>query len=127
MKEVKKLFSKFITGMKPFINKVKSLFRPIKKILKSSIKKISYIYEKANSKNKYVEPIVVIGTSCLLSLIMILSIKGFTTVEEVNIAINSGEYLYYQNEYDKAIEEYKKMKVLIKEIYEQIYNGKGDK
>ena len=109
MKEVKKLFSKFITGMKPFINKVKSLFRPIKKILKSSIKKISYIYEKANSKNKYVEPIVVIGTSCLLSLIMILSIKGFTTVEEVNIAINSGEYLYYQNEYDKAIEEYKKM------------------
>lgn len=25
------------------------------------------------------------------------------------------------------IEEYKRMKVLIKEIYEQIYNGKGDK
>ena len=25
------------------------------------------------------------------------------------------------------IEEYKKMKVLIKEIYEQVYNGKGDK
>lgn len=25
------------------------------------------------------------------------------------------------------IEEYKRMKVLIKEIYEQVYNGKGDK
>lgn len=25
------------------------------------------------------------------------------------------------------IEEYKRMKILIKEIYEQVYNGKGDK
>ena len=25
------------------------------------------------------------------------------------------------------VEEYKRMKILIKEIYEQVYNGKGDK
>lgn len=109
MKEVKGLFSKFKTHLKPFFNKVKSLFKPVNKALKSSMKKISYLYKKANSKNKYVEPLFVISTSCLLVLIMIISIKSFTTVEEVNIANNSAEYLYYENENDKAIEEYRKM------------------
>ncbi|MFU7514920.1 tetratricopeptide repeat protein [Clostridium sp. HCS.1] len=109
MKEVKGLFSKFKTRLKPFFNKVKSLFKPVNKALKSSMKKISYLYKKANSKNKYVEPLFVISTSCLLVLIMIISIKSFTTVEEVNIASNSAEYLYYENENDKAIEEYRKM------------------
>lgn len=109
MKEVKGLFSKFKTSLKPFFNKVKSLFKPVNKALKSSMKKISYLYKKANSKNKYVEPLFVISTSCLLVLIMIISIKSFTTVEEVNIASNSAEYLYYENENDKAIEEYRKM------------------
>lgn len=109
MKEVKGLFSKFKTNLKPFFNKVKSLFKPVNKALKSSMKKISYLYKKANSKNKYVEPLFVISTSCLLVLIMIISIKSFTTVEEVNIANNSAEYLYYENENDKAIEEYRKM------------------
>lgn len=109
MKEVKELFSKFNRGLKPFFNKIKSVFKPIYKTLNNSFKKISHKYKKANSKNKYVEPIVIIGTSCLLVLIMVLSIKNFTTVEEVNIASNSAEYLYYENKYDGAIEEYKKM------------------
>ncbi len=109
MKEVKNLFSKFKAGLKPFFNKVKSIFRPINKSLKSIMKKIVYIYKKVNAKNKYVEPIFVISISCLLVLIMIVSIKSFTTVEEVSITTNSAEYLYYENEYDKAIEEYKKM------------------
>lgn len=109
MKEVKELFLKFNGALKPFFRKVKSLFKPINKVLKISMKKISYIYKKANSKNKYVEPFFVIGISCLLVLIMIISIKSFTIVEEVNITNNSAEYLYYENEYEKAIEEYKKM------------------
>ena len=109
MKEVKGLFTKFETYLKPFFNKVESLFKPITKALKDSIKKISSLYKKANSKNKYVEPLFVISTSCLLVLIMIISIKSFTTVEEVNITSNSAEYLYYKNENDKAIEEYRKM------------------
>ncbi len=109
MKEVKGLFSKFKTNLKPFFNKVESIFKPINKALKSIIKKLSYLYKKANSKNKYVEPIFVISTSCFLVLIMIVSIKSFTTVEQVSIASNSGEYLYYDNKNDKAIEEYRKM------------------
>lgn len=109
MKEVKELFSKFNKVLKPFFNKVKSVFKPICKTLNNSFRKISHKYKKANSKNKYVEPIVIIGTSCLLVLIMVLTIKNFTTVEEVNITSNSAEYLYYENKYDDAIEEYKKM------------------
>ncbi|MBE6054011.1 MAG: hypothetical protein E7212_08900 [Clostridium sartagoforme] len=109
MKEVRGLFSKFNRGLKPFINKVKVSFKRISDILKSSLKKIAYKYKKANSKNKYVEPIVIIGTSCLLVLVMLVSIKSFTTVEEVNITNNTAEYLYYENKYDEAIAEYKKM------------------
>lgn len=109
MKEVKKLFSKLNTGVKTFFNKVKSIFKSINKPIKSGIKKISNIYRKANSKNKYVEPIVIIGTSCLLVLLLILSIRNFTIGEEVNITRNAAEYLYYGNEFDKAVKEYKKM------------------
>ena len=76
---------------------VKKLFSKLNMVLKSF------------SKNKYMEPVFVITASCLLVFAMIIPIKRFTTVEEVNITSNSAEYLYYKNEYDKAIEEYKKM------------------
>ncbi|MDV4151703.1 hypothetical protein R0131_12815 [Clostridium sp. AL.422] len=109
MKEVRGFFSKLNTISKPFFNKGKSIFKVIYNTLKRSFNKISYYYKKANSKNKYVEPIVVIGASCLFVFIMILSIRNFTIVEEVNFTENSGEYLYYENKYDEAIEEYKKI------------------
>ena len=43
MKEVKKLFSKFNTKLKPFINNVKSRFESINKIFKSNIKMLAFI------------------------------------------------------------------------------------
>lgn len=109
MKEVKKLFSKFDKSVKLFINKVKSACKPVHRTLNNICKKISNKYRQVNSKNKYVEPIIVIGTSCLFVLMMILGIKNFTTVEEISITSNQAEYLYYENKYDEAIEEYKKM------------------
>lgn len=62
-----------------------------------------------NEKNPYIEPVVMIGIPCLFVLTMILGIKSFTTVEEINITKNSAEYLYYENKYDESIEEYNKM------------------
>ena len=109
MKEVKELFSKISNALKSFFQKVKSVFKPVNKMLKNSFKKIDCKYKNVSSKNKYIEPIVVIGTSCLSILILILVIKNFTTVEEVSITNNAAEYLYYENKYDEAIEEYKKM------------------
>ena len=109
MKEVRELFSNVNNILKPFVNKIKSALKPIHKILNNSCKKISNKYRQANSKNKYVEPIVVISASCLFVLIMILGIKSFTTVDEISITSSSAEYLYYENKYDEAIEEYKKM------------------
>lgn len=102
------------------MNEIKKLFSTTKKYLKSFFRKLSKVinrtsanlidkYRKANKKNKYVEPIVIIGGSCIITLIMILCIKGFTTVEEVDITQNRAEYLYYENKYDEAIEEYNKM------------------
>ncbi len=111
MKEVKRLFSKFNIGLKSFFKRFNNIFKPVYKSLKSILKKIGDKYKKVNSKNKYVEPIVVITASCLFVLAMILSIKSFTTIEEVNITKNSAEQLYYQNKYDEAIEEYKKMQI----------------
>lgn len=109
MKEVKELFSKISNALKPFFQKVKSVFKLVNNILKNSFKKIGYKYKKVSYKNKYIEPIVVIGTSCLSILILILGIKNFTSTEEVNITNNTAEYLYYENKYDESIEEYKKM------------------
>lgn len=109
MKEVRELFSNVNNILKPFVNKIKDALKPIHKILNNSCKKISNKYRQANSKNKYVEPIVVISASCLFVLIMILGIKSFTTVDEISITSSSAEYLYYENKYDEAIEEYKKM------------------
>lgn len=109
MKEVKELFSNFNKGLKPFVNKIKSVFKPVHRALNKSCKKISNRYKQVNSKNKYVEPIVVITTSCLLVLIMILGIKNFTTVEDISITSNQAENLYYEYKYNEAIEEYRKM------------------
>jgi tetratricopeptide (TPR) repeat protein len=109
MKEVKGLFSRLNKGLKPFVTKIKSIFKPINRVLISICKKISNKYKQLNSKNKYIEPIVVIVTSCLFVLMIILGIKNFTTVEEISITSNQAEYLYYENKYDEAIEEYKKM------------------
>lgn len=111
MKEVKRLFSKFSMGLKSFLKRFNNIIKPIYKNLNSGFKKLGYRYKKANLKNKYVEPIVVIMTSCLFVLAMILSIKSFTTVEEINITKNPAEQLYYQNKYDEAIEEYKNMQI----------------
>ncbi|WP_288221111.1 tetratricopeptide repeat protein [uncultured Clostridium sp.] len=109
MKEVKGLFSRVNKSLKSFFLKVKKVLKPVYKTLNDGCKKLADKYRKANMKNKYVEPVIVITTSCIFVLIMILTIKGFTTVEEVNITKNSGEQLYYQSKYDEAIEEYKKM------------------
>lgn len=111
MKEVKGLFSKFNMGLKSFLKRFNNILKPIYKSLKSGFKKLGDRYKKANLKNKYVEPIVVIMTSCIFVLAMILSIKSFTTVEEINITKNPAEQLYYQNKYDEAIEEYKNMQI----------------
>ena len=70
---------------------------------------INNTYKKMNEKNPYIEPVVMIGIPCLFVLAMILGIKNFTTVEEINITKNSAEYLYYENKYDESIEEYNKM------------------
>lgn len=109
MKGVKKLFSKLSMVLKSLLKKFRNIFKPINRCIKTSMSKVINLYKKANSKNKFVEPVFVITASCLLVLVMIISIKRFTTVEEVNITSNAAEYLYYKNEYDKAIEEYKKM------------------
>lgn len=102
MNEIKKLFSTTKKYLKSFFEK---LNRAINRTSNNLIDK----YRKANKKNKYVEPIFIIGSSCFITLIMILCIKGFTTVEEIDITQNRAEYLYYENKYDEAIEEYNKM------------------
>lgn len=109
MKEVKELSSKVSKGLKSFFNNINSLLKPINKTFRDVNNKLINGYKKANRKNKYIEPIVIITTSCAFVLAMILTINNFTTVEEVNITKNSGELLYYQSKYAEAIEAYKKM------------------
>lgn len=79
------------------------------KFTKKIFKKISTLYIEANKKNKYTEPILVITTSCLFVLFMVLLLKGNVTLEEVNIAKNSAEVMYYNSKYDEAILEYSKI------------------
>ncbi|WP_291650376.1 tetratricopeptide repeat protein [Clostridium sp.] len=109
MKETDKPFSTIKNSLKPFIEKLKMVVKPLGKVTYRTSKKISNTYKKANKKNPYIEPVVIIGLPCLFVLIMILGIKSFTTVEEINITKNNAEYLYYENKYDEAIEEYNKM------------------
>lgn len=109
MKEVNELSSKISKVLKSFFNNINNLLKPINKTFKNVNNKLINGYKKANKKNKYVEPIVIITTSCAFVLAMILTINNFTTVEEVNISKNSGELLYYQSKYAEATEEYKKM------------------
>ena len=109
MKETDKLFSTIIKCLKPFVKKLKIVIKPLGKSINRTSKKINNTYKKINEKNPYIEPVVMIGIPCLFVLAMILGIKNFTTVEEINITKNSAEYLYYENKYDESIEEYNKM------------------
>ncbi|WP_460293813.1 tetratricopeptide repeat protein [Clostridium tertium] len=109
MKETDKLFSTIIKCLKPFVKKLKIVIKPLGKSINRTSKKINNTYKKMNEKNPYIEPVVMIGIPCLFVLTMILGIKNFTTVEEINITKNSAEYLYYENKYDESIEEYNKM------------------
>ncbi|MBS5884856.1 MAG: tetratricopeptide repeat protein [Clostridium sp.] len=109
MKETDKLFSTIIKCLKPFVKKLKIVIKPLGKSINRTSKKINNTYKKMNKKNPYIEPVVMIGIPCLFVLAMILGIKSFTTVEEINITKNSAEYLYYENKYDESIEEYNKM------------------
>lgn len=109
MKETDKLFSTIIKCLKPFVKKLKIVIKPLGKSINRTSKKINNTYKKMNEKNPYIEPVVMIGIPCLFVLAMILGIKNFTTVEEINITKNSAEYLYYENKYDESIEEYNKM------------------
>ena len=109
MKNLKEFFSSVNKNMKPFVDKINKLFKLIYKKVKKLFSKFSNIYKIANKKNKYVEPIVVITTSCLIVLFFVLFLKNFKTIEEVDLAKNSAEVLYYENKYDEAIEEYTKM------------------
>lgn len=109
MKETDKLFSTIIKCLKPFVKKLKIVIKPLGKSINRTSKKINNTYKKINKKNPYIEPVVMIGIPCLFVLAMILGIKSFTTVEEINITKNSAEYLYYENKYDESIEEYNKM------------------
>ena len=109
MKETDKLFSTIIKCLKPFVKKLKIVIKPLGKSINRTSKKINNPYKKMNEKNPYIEPVVMIGIPCLFVLTMILGIKSFTTVEEINITKNSAEYLYYENKYDESIEEYNKM------------------
>lgn len=109
MKETDKLFSTIIKCLKPFVKKLKIVIKPLGKSINRTSKKINNTYKKMNKKNPYIEPVVMIGIPCLFVLTMILGIKSFTTVEEINITKNSAEYLYYENKYDESIEEYNKM------------------
>ena len=107
MKETKSLFSAILKPMKPFIKKVSGGFMSFFSIIKKACNKVATKYKKANEKNKYTEPIVIIGTSCLLILFMVLVIRGATTIEQVEITNNTAEILAYENKYDEAVEEYK--------------------
>lgn len=109
MKETDKLFSTTKKYLKSFVKKLRVSVKPLLKGLNRTSKKVANTYKKANEKSPYIEPVFMIGIPCLLVLIMILGIKNFTIVEEVNITKNSAEYLYYENKYDEAIEEYNKM------------------
>lgn len=109
MKETDKLFSTIIKCLKSFVKKLKIVIKPLGKSINRTSKKINNTYKKMNEKNPYIEPVVMIGIPCLFVLAMILGIKNFTTVEEINITKNSAEYLYYENKYDESIEEYNKM------------------
>lgn len=107
MKETKSLFSAILKPLKPFIKKVLGGFMSFFGIIKRACDKVATKYKKANEKNKYTEPIVIIGASCLLVLFMVLAIRGATTIEKVEITNNTAEILAYDNKYDEAIEEYK--------------------
>lgn len=107
MKETKSLFSAILKPLKPFVEKVSGGFMSFFRIIKRACDKVATKYKKANEKNKYTEPIVIIGASCLLVLFMVLVIRGATTIEKVEITNNAAEILAYDNKYDEAIEEYK--------------------
>lgn len=105
-----KLFIKKLWNIIESIGKkIKPVLHKINKNLINILSKVEQAYKKANKKNKYVEPIVVITTSCLAVLFMIIVIKNFTTVEDIDITSNSAEYLYYENKLTEAVEEYKNM------------------
>ena len=139
MEDNKKSFSKCVKNMKNLFIRIKEILKPVKKVtvninkkIKKAFRKICKLYIEANKKNKYTEPITIISSSCLLVLVMVLSLKGSFTVENVNITKNSAEVLYYQNKYDEAILEYGKMQekekwpsYLVKEA--DIYSLKGEK
>ena len=118
MEDNKKSFSKSIKKMKSLFIRIEERLKPVKRVtvninkkIKKIFKKILDLYINANKKNKYIEPITVITSSCLFVLVIVLALKGSFTVEEVNITKNSAEVLYYQNKYDEAILEYGKMQV----------------
>lgn len=110
MKKMEEFFSKIKLSckkMKTFHSKMKKMFIPIYKFFK----KIKDLYDKANKKTPYTEPVTIISSSCLFTLALILVIKSYTSVENVNIITNSAENFYYQYEYDRAINEYNEMQL----------------
>lgn len=68
--------------------------------------KINNLYRKANRKNPYVEPIIVITSSLALVLIIILSLNGTSLSQSTSISDNIAEEYYYNGNYDSAISEY---------------------
>ena len=77
--------------------------------MKNFLRKILNTYKKINNKDKRFEPIFIITTSCIFVLGFILILKSFKSVEEISLARNVAEALYYENKYDDAIKEYTKM------------------
>lgn len=93
--------------MKTFHSELKKLMGPFYRFLR----KIKDLYDRANKKNPYTEPIVIISSTCFITLMFILIIKANMKVENINIFDNTAEKLYYQYDYDKAIKEYNEMQL----------------
>ena len=67
MKKMEEFFSKIKLSckkMKTFHSKMKKMFMPIYKFFK----KIKDLYDKANKKTPYTEPVTIISSSCLFTL-----------------------------------------------------------
>lgn len=109
MKKIKGYFINIINVIKPFLKRITIFMNLIYKLIKNFFKNILEIYKKLNNKSRGFEPIFILTVSCIFVLGFILFLKSFKSVEEVSLARNSAEALYYENKYDDAIKEYAKM------------------
>lgn len=105
--------------------------KKFKSIIKRFVSLVKSSYNTVCRKSPYIEPVLIIGGSLLVALLIILPIKSMSNEEVITIETNEAEVAFYNNDYEKAIDEYERLQKDDKwPIWEvkiaEIYSIKGE-